>query len=86
MGLKSFFSKDKKEETGIKENLINPNIQGRVRIGKNCKISDSAVIRGPVVIGNNCTIESAVFIGPYTSIKNNVHIKKGEIEKLLEEF
>lgn len=69
-----------KLEEGIKENLIHPNIQGRVKIGTGSKISDSAIIRGPAAIGDNCTIEGEVFIGPYTSIGNNVHIKSGEIE------
>ncbi len=69
-----------KLEVGIKENLINPNIQGRVKIGQNCNINQKAIIRGPVVIGNNCEIKAEVFIGPYTSIGNNVKIERGEIE------
>ena len=39
-----------------------------------------ALIRGPTVIGENATIENEVYIGPYTSIGNNTHIKKGEVE------
>jgi glucose-1-phosphate thymidylyltransferase len=66
-------------EDGIKENLIHPNIQGRVKIGKNCKIDKNAIIRGPVIIGDNCIIGKNVFIGPYTSIGNNSKIKNGEI-------
>ncbi|MCK4521218.1 MAG: glucose-1-phosphate thymidylyltransferase [Nanoarchaeota archaeon] len=69
-----------KLEEGTKDNLINPNIQGRVRIGKNCKIANNAIIRGPAIIGGNCTMGEKVFIGPYTSIGNNVSIRKGEIE------
>ncbi len=65
---------------GISENLRKPNIQGRVQIGKDCKISDKATIRGPVIIGDECIIEEGVFIGPYTALGNKVHIKKGDIE------
>lgn len=65
---------------GTAENLIQQNIQGRVQLGKNCKISEKAVIRGPVLIGDDCVIEDGVFIGPYTSLGNKVHIKRGDIE------
>jgi glucose-1-phosphate thymidylyltransferase len=67
-------------EDGVKENLINPNIQGRIRIGKGCKISKKAVIRGPAVIGDNCFIGPSVFIGPYTSVGNGVKLVEGEVE------
>ena len=55
-------------------------IQGRVSIGKNAHIKKGALIRGPALIGENTTIEEEVYIGPYTSIGNNVKIKRGEIE------
>jgi glucose-1-phosphate thymidylyltransferase len=55
-------------------------IQGRVYIGKNAHIKKGALIRGPALIGENTTIEGEVYIGPYTSIGNNVKIKRGEIE------
>jgi glucose-1-phosphate thymidylyltransferase len=55
-------------------------IQGRVSIGANTKVMKGAIIRGPSVIGENCLIESNVYIGPYTSIGNNVTIKRGELE------
>lgn len=67
-------------EEGIKENLIHPNLQGRVRVGKNCKISSEALIRGPVIIGDDCEIGPNVFIGPYTSIGNHAKILAGDIE------
>ena len=47
-------------------------IQGRVEVGKNCKIKNST-IRGPVRIGNNVQIVNS-FIGPYTSISDNCKI------------
>jgi glucose-1-phosphate thymidylyltransferase len=55
-------------------------LQGRVVIGKNTKISKGCIIRGPVIIGENCNIDSAVYVGPFTSIGNNVHIRRGEVE------
>jgi glucose-1-phosphate thymidylyltransferase len=55
-------------------------IQGRIAIGENSIIKETALIRGPVIIGENTTIEANVYVGPYTSIGNNCNIKKGEIE------
>lgn len=55
-------------------------IQGRIRIGKNSVVKRGAIVRGPVVVGDNTMVETNVYIGPYTSIGNNVVIKKGEIE------
>jgi glucose-1-phosphate thymidylyltransferase len=55
-------------------------IQGRVSVGKNAQVKSGALIRGPAIIGEHAIIESDVYIGPYTSIGNNTHVKKGEIE------
>jgi len=55
-------------------------IQGRVATGEKTTIKRGAILRGPVIIGENTTIEGQVYIGPYTSIGNNVEIKRGEIE------
>lgn len=55
-------------------------IQGRVSIDKNSKIKENALVRGPATIGHDTTIGQNVYIGPYTSIGNNVNIRKGEIE------
>jgi glucose-1-phosphate thymidylyltransferase len=55
-------------------------IQGRVSIEEGTSIKRGAVIRGPAVIGKNTVIEGRVYIGPYTSVGNNVSIKRGEIE------
>ncbi|MGC8582040.1 MAG: sugar phosphate nucleotidyltransferase, partial [Thermoplasmata archaeon] len=56
------------------------NIQGKIKIGRNVKISEDSIVRGPVVIGDNCIIEDNVFIGPYTSIGDNCVLKKVSIE------
>lgn len=55
-------------------------IQGRVAIGEKSIIRRGALVRGPVIIGDATVIETQVYIGPYTSIGNNVRIKRGEIE------
>lgn len=56
------------------------NVQGKVIIGKNVKISDTSIIRGPAIIGDNTIIEDKAFIGPYTSIGENCIIKNASIE------
>ncbi|WP_337862758.1 glucose-1-phosphate thymidylyltransferase [Nitrososphaera sp.] len=58
-------------------------IQGRVAIGSNTKVASGATIRGPAVVGTGCKIEAGVYIGPYTSIGNNVVIRKGELENCI---
>jgi len=55
-------------------------IQGRVSIGEKTIIRREAVVRGPAIVGSNVTVESNVYVGPYTSIGNNVFLKRGEIE------
>jgi glucose-1-phosphate thymidylyltransferase len=55
-------------------------IQGRVAIGSNSIVKNVALVRGPVIIGENSVIEGKVYVGPYTSIGNEVTIKRGEIE------
>lgn len=55
-------------------------VQGRVCIGEKSIIRKGALLRGPIIIGENTLIDSEVYIGPYTSIGNNVAIKKGELE------
>jgi glucose-1-phosphate thymidylyltransferase len=55
-------------------------IQGRVAIENGALIKNGALIRGPTLIGKNTIINDNVYVGPYTSIGNNVKIKKGEIE------
>jgi glucose-1-phosphate thymidylyltransferase len=53
-------------------------IQGRVSIGKACKIKNSE-IRGPVVIGNSVSINNS-YIGPYTSVSDNCAINNSHVE------
>lgn len=55
-------------------------IQGRVAVGKGSKVSRGATVRGPTVIGERTFLGSDVYIGPYTSIGNDVTVKRGEIE------
>ena len=55
-------------------------IQGRVFVDEGTLIKRGATIRGPVIIGKKVLIEGGVHIGPYTSIGNNVKLKRGEIE------
>jgi len=55
-------------------------IQGRVVIENGAVIKNGALIRGPAIIGKNTIVDGDVYVGPYTSIGNNVKIKKGEIE------
>jgi len=55
-------------------------LQGRVYVGENSLVKRGAIIRGPATIGENTTLEAHVYIGPYTSIGNNVVVKKGEVE------
>lgn len=53
-------------------------IQGRVGVGKRCRIRNSK-IRGPVVIGDNVVIKNS-YIGPYTSIANDCEIERSNVE------
>lgn len=66
-------------ETSIESPIEGGNkIEGRVKIGKNCKIKDSC-IRGPAIIGDECELIDS-YIGPFTSLENNCFIHKVEIE------
>ena len=53
-------------------------VEGRVVIGAGAKVEGS-VIRGPAVIGPGACIEDA-YIGPYTSIGDDVHVRRSEVE------
>ena len=53
-------------------------VEGRVALGEGAKVR-SSVIRGPAVIGAGACIEDS-FIGPYTSIGDQVHVRRSEIE------
>jgi glucose-1-phosphate thymidylyltransferase len=60
-------------------------LQGRVKVGKKCKIKNSR-LRGPLIIGDNVTISDS-YIGPYSSIADNCQIRNTGIENsvLMEE-
>ncbi len=52
-------------------------IEGKVSIGKNCKIANSK-IKGPVIIGDNVEIENAV-INPHSAISDSCVIRNSEV-------
>ncbi|MGC8701277.1 MAG: sugar phosphate nucleotidyltransferase, partial [Thermoplasmata archaeon] len=64
----------------IQNNMELRNIQGKVVLGKNVRISEDSKIRGPAIIGDNTEITEGAFIGPYSSIGENCKIKKASIE------
>ena len=47
-------------------------------IGAGAKLERS-VVRGPAVIGPGAHVEDA-YIGPYTSIGDDVHVRRSEVE------
>ncbi|MDO8619232.1 MAG: glucose-1-phosphate thymidylyltransferase [Candidatus Daviesbacteria bacterium] len=52
-------------------------IEGKVSIGKNCRISNSKII-GPVIIGDNVEVENAK-INSHASISDNCVIRNSEV-------
>ena len=53
-------------------------VEGRVVVDAGASLKNS-VVRGPAVIGAGACIEDA-YIGPYTSIGENVHVRRSEVE------
>jgi glucose-1-phosphate thymidylyltransferase len=53
-------------------------VEGRVVLSEGARVSGS-VVRGPAVIGPGACIEDS-FIGPYTSIGQDVHVRRSEVE------
>jgi glucose-1-phosphate thymidylyltransferase len=53
-------------------------VEGRVVLEKGASLARS-VVRGPAVIGAGACIEDA-YIGPYTSIGEEVHVRRSEVE------
>jgi glucose-1-phosphate thymidylyltransferase len=53
-------------------------VEGRVVLAPGARLERS-VVRGPAVIGAGACIEDA-YIGPYTSIGDEVHIRRSEVE------
>ncbi len=58
--------------------IENCKIEGRVILEAGASVAGS-VIRGPAVIGPDARIEEA-YVGPYTSVGDNVTIKRSEVE------
>lgn len=70
---------DNKLETDIKSKSDkNSKVEGRVQIGRGCKINGSE-IKGPVAIGNNVSIINS-YIGPYASISDGCVVKNSHVE------
>jgi glucose-1-phosphate thymidylyltransferase len=55
-------------------------VRGRVSTGPRSEIRRGATVVGPCILGSGATLAPGVYIGPYTSIGNNVVVKRGEIE------
>jgi glucose-1-phosphate thymidylyltransferase len=53
-------------------------VEGRVVLEAGATVSGS-VVRGPAVIGSGACIEDS-YVGPYTSIGEDVHIRRSEVE------
>jgi len=53
-------------------------VEGRVKIGKKCRIKNSE-IRGPVVIGEGVEVINS-YIGPYTSISDGCKVENSHVE------
>jgi glucose-1-phosphate thymidylyltransferase len=53
-------------------------VEGRVVLERGASLKRS-VVRGPAVIGAGACIEDA-YVGPYTSIGENVHVRRSEVE------
>ena len=65
-------------ETRLDGEIDNSKVEGRVVVEKGAVVAGS-VIRGPAVIGAGARIEDA-YIGPYTSIGEDVHVRRSEVE------
>ncbi len=73
------FLLDKEIQTNLKSKLgRNTKTEGRIKIGKGCKIRNS-FLRGPIIIGDKVIIENS-FIGPYSSIWDEVKIIDAKME------
>lgn len=65
---------DPKQESNVGQGS---SVEGKVSIGKNCKIVNSQIV-GPVIIGDNVEIENSK-INPHSSISENCIIRNSEI-------
>lgn len=55
-------------------------VRGRVSTGTQSVIKRGATVMGPSIVGKGTVLGEKVYVGPYTSIGNNVVIRKGEVE------
>jgi glucose-1-phosphate thymidylyltransferase len=55
-------------------------VHGRIASGRTSVIHRGATVMGPCVLGENVDLAAGVRIGPFTSLGDNVVVKKGEIE------
>lgn len=66
-------------KSDIKSRITKDNfIEGRVSVGKSCKIKNSG-IRGPVSIGEGVEVHDS-YIGPFTSISDGCEIRSSHVE------
>lgn len=64
-----------KLETELDDDVV---VEGRVAVGKNCRI-ENCQLRGPIIIGDNSVIRDS-FIGPFTAIGEGCEIKESHVE------
>jgi glucose-1-phosphate thymidylyltransferase len=55
-------------------------VRGRVSLESGSVVRKGANIMGPSILGKDSRLEKGVYVGPYTSIGNNVTVRRGEIE------
>lgn len=55
-------------------------IHGRVHVGPGAVVKKGATVMGPCAIGKDVVLSEGVYVGPYTSIGDNVSVKRGEVE------
>lgn len=76
------FILDREAVTKIESRLTkNVRVEGRVKIGKDCRMENS-ILRGPVIVGNRVRIKEA-FIGPYSSVGDDCEIVGSRVENVI---
>jgi glucose-1-phosphate thymidylyltransferase len=68
----------KPQALGIVED--DSSVKGRVSLESGSVVRKRASIMGPSILGKDSRLEEGVYVGPYTSIGNNVTVKRGEVE------
>lgn len=70
---------DKKLEEKLESEVDQESVlENRVRVGKNCKITNSH-LRGPLIVGDNVKIYNS-YVGPFTSISDECEIEGSHVE------